>query len=141
MANKYEITMDGITFSAPTMDEAVAMAQAFKRKRGGNGGGTGKPAPEKVEYKNRKGDIIMCTPTQVARFEELKLKGADAKARFEAMKAEWNAKHDAYVPSAELIEAIKHDRTKVTHKVAKAEYGFVGTKDELKALKAKVLAK
>jgi hypothetical protein len=45
------------------------------------------------------------------------------------------------MPSEELIAAIKANRAEVTRKVAVEKYGFVGTKDELKALKAKVFAK
>lgn len=140
--NKYEITMDGITFSAPTMDEAIAMGKAFMRKRGHKDEGTGAKAPvEKIPYKKANGDIVMCTPKQVAHFEELKANASERKERFEKVKAEWNAAHDAYTPSEELIKAIKANRAGITKAIAKEKYGFVGTKQELAALKDKVLAK
>ena len=58
---------------------------------------------------------------------------------FEQMKVEWGKKRDAYQPSTKLINAIKKDRCSITHKVAKTKYGFIGTKSDLDALKAKVL--
>lgn len=102
---------------------------------------TGAPAPEKVAYENRKGKTIMCTPKQVARFEELKAAAPERKEKFDAMCAEWERKHAVYKPSEELIAAIKHDRAKVTKAIAESKYGFIGTKKELAALKEQVLAK
>ena len=96
-----------------------------------------KATPELVEFVKNDGTKVMCTPKQAEAWSKWRSHGKP----LDEVKAEWNAKHDAYVPSKELIEAIKLDRAKVTHKVAKAEYGFVGTKDELRALKVKVLAK
>ena len=47
----------------------------------------------------------------------------------------------AYKPSKALKDAIRKDRASVTFAVAKEQYGFVGTKATLKALKAEVLSK
>ena len=111
------------------------------KPRKGTGAKAPQPKAEKVEYTKSNGDVILASPKQVAHFESLKAQAPERKAKFDAMCAEWNAKHEAYVPSKELIEAIKHDRASITRKVAKEKYGFVGTKDDLKALKEKVLAK
>ena len=63
---------------------------------------------------------------------------ADAQARFEQMKAEFNKSRKAYKPSEKLVNAIKKDRVKITWAVAHEKYGFVGTKKDLQALKDKL---
>ena len=60
---------------------------------------------------------------------------AQRKANFE----NWAERKATYTPSKELIEAIRKDRCSVTFKVAKAEYGYVGDKESLRALKAEIL--
>ena len=55
--------------------------------------------------------------------------------------AEHAEKMATYKPSKALKDAIRKDRASITFAVAKEQYGFVGTKLTLKALKAEVLAK
>jgi hypothetical protein len=52
--------------------------------------------------------------------------------------AEWNKKKASYTPSDALKKAIKKDRCKITHAVARDKYGFVGTKKDLDTLKAEI---
>lgn len=138
MANKNmdtrikELMALGATFTeahTAALDEWKAMNGKGKAK------GTGEPAPEKVEYTKADGTVIMCTPKQAAHFEELKANAPERKAKFEAMCAEWERKYAEYKPSKELIEALKANPI-MTRKEA-VKLGFVGTKDDLKALKAK----
>lgn len=96
------------------------------------------PKVEKVEFVKHDGTKVMCTPKQAEAWE--KYRSREYKP-LDEVKAEWEAKHKAYKPSKELKEAIKSNRASITLAVAKEQYGFVGTKAELKALKAKVLAK
>lgn len=143
MANKYEITINGITVGAPTQAEAIEIAKALmseapKGKGKKATGAKAQPKAEKVEFIKHDGTKVMCTPKQAEAWE--KWRGREFKP-LDEVKAEWNAKHDAYKPSKELKDAIKADRASITLAVAKEQYGFVGTKAELKALKAKVLAK
>ena len=134
-----ELMAIGATFAEAhkaALDEAIAFGNGKGKKP------TGKPAPAKaelVEFVKKDGTVKMVSPKQAAVWEAARSR-SNGKT-LDEVKAEWNAKHDAYKPSKALIDAIKADRAKVTHKVAKAEYGFVGTKAELKALKDKVLAK
>jgi hypothetical protein len=97
-----------------------------------------KAKPELVEFVKHDGTKVMCTPKQAEAWN--KWRSREYKP-LDEVKAEWEAKHEAYKPSKKLIDAIKADRASITHKVAKEAYGFVGTKQELKDLKAKVLAK
>ena len=101
-------------------------------------GSKAQPKAEKVEFVKHDGTKVMCTPKQAAAWE--KYRSREFKP-LDEVKAEWEAKHKAYKPSKELKEAIKTNRASITLEVAKKQYGFVGTKAELKALKAKVLAK
>ncbi len=101
-------------------------------------GAKAQPKAEKVEFVKHDGTKVMCTPKQAEAWN--KWRSREYKP-LDEVKAEWDKKHKAYKPSKKLIEAIKADRASITHKVAKDEYGFVGTKAELKALKDKVLVK
>lgn len=141
MANKYEITINGITVGAPTQAEAIEIAKALMSEAPKGKKATGakaQPKAEKVEFIKHDGTKVMCTPKQAEAWE--KWRGREFKP-LDEVKAEWEAKHKAYKPSKELKDAIKADRASITLAVAKEQYGFVGTKAELKALKDKVLAK
>lgn len=105
---------------------------------------TGKPAPapakaELVEFIKKNGEKKMVSPKQAAVWEAARNR-SNGKT-LDEVKAEWEAKHKAYKPSAEFIEAIKSNRASITLEVAKTKFGFVGTKKELKALKDQVCAK
>lgn len=133
--NKYEITMDGITFSAPTMDEAIAMGKAFMRKRGGTGKqGTGAPKPkaEKIPYEKANGDIVMCTPAQAAHWDAWKANRSTK--TLDEVKAEF----EAFVPNEDHIKwAIAHPNASAKEY---RENGIkVGRGDALKAFKRKYI--
>ena len=141
MANKYEITINGITVGAPTQAEAIEIAKALMSEAPKSKKATGakaQPKAEKVEFVKHDGTKVMCTPKQAKAWEAYRNREFKP---LDEVKAEWEAKHKAYKPSKELKEAIKADRASITLAVAKEQYGFVGTKAELKALKDKVLAK
>ena len=55
--------------------------------------------------------------------------------------AEHKKAMQAYKPSKALKDAIRKDRVSITFAIARDQYGFIGTKDSLKALKAEVLSK
>jgi hypothetical protein len=98
------------------------------------------PKVEKVEYTKADGTKVMATPSQVAAWDAWKANAGTRKEnseKFEQMKADWADKRDAYKPSKALIKAIKANRAAVTHAEAK-KLGFVGTKQDLQALKAEL---
>lgn len=95
-------------------------------------GAKAQPKVEKVEFVKHDGTKVMCTPKQAAAWS--KWRDREFKP-LDEVKAEWDAKHKAFKPSKELIEALKANPC-MTRKEA-AKLGFVGTKDELKALKHK----
>lgn len=78
------------------------------------------------------------TVAQQANDAKLKEHAQERKEAFDKMCAEWEKAHKKYKPSAELKAAIKADRCAITHKVAKEQYGFIGTKKELIALKESI---
>lgn len=94
------------------------------------------PKAEKVAFTKHDGTVIYGTQKQVDAWT----KWANREFKpLDEVKAEFEENRKAYKPSKALIEAIKRDRASVTRKVAKEQYGFIGTKDDLKALKAEVL--
>lgn len=133
-----ELMAMGATFAEAhkaALDEVVAFSK-------GNRKGTGKPAPAKaelVEFVKKDGTVKMVSPKQAAVWEAARNR-SNGKT-LDEVKAEWEAKHKAFKPSKELIAALKANPV-MTRKEA-AKLGFVGTKDELKALKneLKVYAK
>lgn len=74
---------------------------------------------------------VPCTEAQKAVWEKHEFKTFDAEA--------WEKQRKAFKPSKALKDAIKANPV-ITRKQAK-ELGFVGTRDDLKALKAQVLKK
>ena len=100
---------------------------------------TGKAAPELVEFVKKDGSKKLVSAKQAAVWEAARNR-SNGKT-LDEVKAEYEAKHKAFKPSDELIAALKENPV-MTRKEA-AKLGFVGTKDELKALKLahKVYAK
>lgn len=117
--------------------DAVAQAIAAQPTTAGKTG-KGKPASELVEFKKADGTTVMATPKQATAWEKWRSGSSERKEQFEQVKKEWQSKREGYKPSKALEDAIKADRCAVTHKVAKETYGFVGTKDDLKQLKARI---
>ena len=90
---------------------------------------------EKVPFVKKDGTTVYGTPAQVAQWTKWRDGAGERKERFENMKATWADKKASYKPSKELTDAIKANRASITHKIARDKYGFVGTKQDLKALK------
>lgn len=93
---------------------------------------TGAKAPELVEFVKKDGTVKLVTPAQAAVWDAARNRQHKT---LDEVKAEYDAKRKAFKPSKELIEALKANPI-MTRKEA-AKLGFVGTKDELKALKLK----
>ena len=134
-----KIVMDGHVFEYNTVEELKDIMAVMGMGKCKSTGAKAQPKAEKVEFVKKNGEKKMVSPKQAAVWEAARNR-SNGKS-LDEVKAEWNAKHEAYKPSEELIAAIKRDRASITRKVAKEQYGFVGTKDDLKALKEQVLAK
>lgn len=130
-----ELMAMGATFAEAhkaALDEAIAFGKKGKNP-------TGAKAPELVEFVKKDGTKKLVSAKQAAVWEAARAR-SNGKT-LDEVKAEWEAKHKAFKPSKELIAALKANPV-MTRKEA-AKLGFVGTKDELKALKheLKVYAK
>lgn len=141
--SKNTITIDGMEITYSTREELADIMAVMGMSKAKGKAPKGKPAParkkaELVEFVKHDGTKVMCTPKQAKAWEAYRNREYKP---LDEVKAEWEAKHKAYKPSKELKEAIKSNRASITLEVAKKQYGFVGTKAELKALKAKVCAK
>lgn len=111
---------------------AVAQALASAGKKPAKSTAKAQPKADLVPFTKHDGTVRMGTPKQVAawtKWQNREFKPLDE------VKAEYEAKRAAYKPSKALKDAIKANRAAITRKVAVKQYGFVGTKDELKALK------
>ncbi len=140
MAKTYTIEMNGMKFSAPTQAEAMAMAQEFVKSSAPTTAGTsaGKGKAKTTTFTKADGTTVQCTEAQAKVWEAWRDGSADRKASKEANLAKFETDRKAYKPSKALKDAIKADRASITRKVAVEKYGFVGTKDDLKALKESI---
>ena len=137
MAKKYSITTtDGMVFEAPTQAEAMKMAQDWAKSFAPTTASTsvGKGKVKDTPFTKHDGSVIMCTKAQAEVYKKRQEGFANKEANLKA----WEEKRATYKPSQALIKAIKADRASITHKIAKEQYDFVGTKDDLRALKDKV---
>lgn len=93
-------------------------------------------APKKVSYTKANGQVIQCSPKQAALYESKKADYTpEERAAYGAQKrAEWEQARASFKPSKDLKKFIKEHPT-CTREEAKA-HGFVGTKADLKELKA-----
>lgn len=91
-----------------------------------------------VQFKRADGTIRNVSEGQARAWEKFRANAPERRERFEKMKADWDEKRQAYKASKELIEAIKANRASVTRKIAKEQFGFVGTKEDLKKLKDEI---
>lgn len=102
------------------------------------GGRKGAPTPEKemVDYTNRKGVTKRVSKAQADHWAKTAQESDERKATYATRR---QAFVDAPVPKA-LEDAIRKNRAAVTAKEAR-KMGFVGTREDLKALKAQILGK
>lgn len=117
---------------------AVAQALAQAPTKSANSKAKGKGKAKLVEFKKADGTTVQCTPAQAKAWEAWRDGSADRVASKEANLAKFEADRKGYKPSKALKDAIKADRASITRKVAKEQFGFVGTKDDLKALKESI---
>lgn len=132
MAKQFTIEMNGMKFSAPTQAEALAMAKEFV---GSKPSTSGKGKAKDATFTKHDGTVVACTKAQAEVWGKYRDGYADRVASKEANLAKFEADRKGYKPSKALKDAIKADRASITRKVAKEKYGFVGTKEDLKALK------
>ena len=119
--------------------QAVAQALASQSPtESAKGKGKGKGSAKLVEFKKADGTTVQCTEAQAKAWEAWRDGSADRKASKEANLAKFEADRKGYKPSKALKDAIKADRASITRKVAVEKFGFVGTKDDLKALKESI---
>lgn len=124
----------------PTIVKAVAdelKSTPNTSARGKKASNTQPKAEKTVEFVKNNGEKVMATPAQAAAWDKYRNSGKGKVSKKEAL-AEWSKSREGYKPSKALVEAIKKDRTSITRKVAKEKYGFIGTKDDLKALKESI---
>lgn len=119
--------------------EALLQAQAAAPKQTRKGGRKvaapkAPKKPELVAFTTKNGEVKYVSQAQADAWNAWR-SHALSEAEWEAKKTQWAADRKAYKPSEALIEAIKRDRAAVTRKVAVEKYGFVGTKEDLRALK------
>lgn len=130
-----------VMFTQEQVEEIVAKAVAkalAEQKPVKKSTGNVQPEAEMVKYTNAKGETKLITRKQAENYTSRRHTDEEKaawKAKREKALADFESKREGYKPSKKLIEAIKRDRASISRKVAKDEYGFVGTKKDLKALK------
>ena len=113
---------------------AQAVAQALAQgKPAKKATGKAQPKAEMVEFTNAKGETKLVSKAQAAHWDGWRNHGSGK--TLDEVKAEFESKKASYKPSSALKDAIKRDRASITRKIAKEQYGFVGTKKDLQALK------
>lgn len=109
-------------------ESAKQVPSSAKQKKTTNGKGKAKL----VEFTKADGTTVTCTEAQAKAWEAYRSRSHKS---LDEVKAEFTKAREAYKPSKALVDAIKANRAAITRKVAKEQYGFVGTKEDLKALK------
>lgn len=112
-------------------ESAKQVPSSAKQKKTTNGKGLCKL----VEFTKANGQTVQCTEAQAKAWEAYRSRSHKS---LDEVKAEFTKAREAYKPSQALVKAIKADRAAITRKVAKEQYGFVGTKEDLKALKDEI---
>ena len=138
--NTLNARMDTLEARFDATDAKIDQLIALYKQAPASGQGNPQPTVEKVAYTKADGTVVMATPKQVAAWDAWKAGAGDRKenqTKFEEMKATWEESRKAFKPSKELIKAIQTNRAAVTHAEAK-KLGFVGTKQDLQALKAQL---
>lgn len=125
-----------VTFTQEQVQELIAqaVAQALASQPTSVGKGKAKDVP----FTKHDGTVIYGTQAQVDAWKKSQDSYADRVAKRDENLKVWADKRATYKPSKELEKAIKADRASITHKVAKEKFGFVGTKEDLRELKARI---
>ncbi len=123
--------INGINVKFDTLSARVDALEGAKSKPSTSGKGKVKDTP----FTKHDGTVVMTTKAQADAWAKHRDGYTDRVATKEATLKEWEAKRAEYKPSKALLDAIKANRASITHKIAKEQFGFVGTKDDLKALK------
>ena len=126
------------TFTEAQVQELIAKAVAQALASQPTATGTGKGKAKDVPFTKHDGTVIMGTQAQVDAWKKSQDSYADRIAKRDENLKVWADKRASYKPSQALEKAIKADRASITHKIAKEKFGFVGTKEDLKALKARL---
>lgn len=129
MAKKNTLTLTNEELQAII---AGAVAQALASQAPTKSASKGKGKAKLVEFTKADGSVVKCTEAQAKAWEAYRSRSHKS---LDEVKAEFTKAREAYKPSKALVDAIKANRAAITRKVAKEQYGFVGTKDDLKALK------
>ena len=142
MSKKLSFTQEELqAVIAQAVAQALASQAPSKSAKGTKASAkqkNGKGNAKLVEFTKADGTTVQCTQAQAKVWEAWRDGSADRKASKEANLAKFEANREAYKPSKALKDAIKADRASITRKVAKEKYGFVGTKEDLKALKESI---
>ena len=125
------------TFTQAQVEEIVAqaVAKALAGMQKPTTTSTGKGKAKTETFTKYDGTQVACTPAQKQAWEKSQQGYADRIAKREQALAKHAQAMSTYKPSKALKDAIKANRAGITFAVAKAQYGFVGTKASLKALK------
>lgn len=114
-------------------NEVATLKESLKSKPSTSARGNAKV--KDTPFTKHDGTVVMTTKAQADAWAKHRDGYTDRVATKEATLKEWEAKRAEYKPSKALLDAIKANRASITHKIAKEQFGFVGTKDDLKALK------
>jgi hypothetical protein len=123
------------TFTEAQVQEMIKKAVAEALANVPTGSNTGKGKAKDVAFTKHDGTVIYGTQAQVDAWKKSQDSYADRVAKRDENLKVWADKRETYKPSKALKDAIKANRALITHKVAKEQYGFVGTKKDLAALK------
>lgn len=123
--------INGIKSEVGALSQRVTALEENRKKPTVSATGTGKGKVKDTPFTKHDGTVIMTTAAQAQAWEKRRESFANKEANLQA----WAEKRAAYKPSQALIDAIKANPTAITTKVAKAQYAFVGTSDDLWNLK------
>lgn len=130
-----EMLMSTLTTIANEVKSLSTRVSALEESRKSKPTSTYKGKVKDTPFTKHDGTVVMTTKAQADAWAKHRDGYADRMAKKESTLKDWEAKKAEYKPSKAFLDAIKANRAAITHKIAKEQYGFVGTKDDLKALK------
>lgn len=116
------------------MEQMNAMAARIEQLEKGAHKGAPKPEKDQVQFVKKDGTVRMCSQAQADNWARARKEAEERKATYPDRRKAFT---DAAVPKA-LEDAIRKNRAAVTAKEAR-KLGFVGTREDLKALKRQIL--